>query len=318
MERVPTVKLAASAAASWAWGTGLIVGMEIAQTRGVGAWLIWASCNSLTLALFGFLMHKKVLNREVMNSKPFKAFAILIQIFCLLFQLTVINTVLGRLGLSAWASYAVSSLVGVVFTLWMYKRGLPTSIKTDVVQWLVAIGGLLLLLFVGMFTGVPQAARASSALPDVLWGLWSGCVLLSGPIGDLQHWQRGELPGGPKAYALSALFFAGFLLLDFMLSGMQFSPVMNAILVVVLLSVTSSTIDSIAVAMHELGGKKVGTAVSLSVCLAWGVFASIGFLSLWSYLGIPRVVFALAIVAGGIWLLVKRRKKDGKAEVEKS
>lgn len=104
MERVPTVKLAASAAASWAWGTGLIVGMEIAQTRGVGAWLIWAACNSLTLALFGFLMHRKVLNRAVMDSKPFKAFAIMIQIFCLLFQMTVINTVLGRLGAPPFVS----------------------------------------------------------------------------------------------------------------------------------------------------------------------------------------------------------------------
>lgn len=200
----------------------------------------------------------------------------------------------------------------------MYKRGLPTSIKTDVVQWLVAIGGMAAILLVGLLTGAPAVQRASSGMPDVLWGIWSGCVLLSGPIGDLQHWQRGELPGGPAAYKVSALFFAGFLLLDFLLSGLQFNAVMNGILIAVLLSVTSSTIDSIAVALHELGGKKIGTAVSLTVCVAWGALASFGVLSLWSYLGIPRVVFALAIVAGGIWLLVKRRKEDGKVEVEKS
>lgn len=308
--KVGTLKLASSAAASWAWGTGLIVGMEIAQTRGVGAWLIWAVCNSLTLALFGFLMKRGILNRRVMNSKPFKAFAIMIQVFCLLFQMTVINTVLCRLGCPPVASYVVASLVGVIFTLWMYRRGLPTSIKTDVVQYGIAIGGMALCAVLGFLGGAEPAIRADSGPSDILWGIWSGCVLLSGPIGDLQHWQRGELSGGPKAYYLSAAVFAVFLALDFLLSGFVFTPIMNTILIVIVLSVTSSTIDSIAVAMHELGGKKIGTGVSLAVCLGWGALASVGVLSLWSHLGIPRVAFALAIVAGGIIFKLRGKKHE--------
>lgn len=308
------LKLASSAAASWAWGTGLIVGMEIAQTRGVGAWLIWAVCNSLTLALFGLLMKCGILNRRVMNSKPFKAFAIVIQVFCLLFQMTVINTVLCRLGCPPIASYAAASAVGVIFTLWMYKKGLPTSIKTDVVQYGIAIGGMALAAVVGVASGAEPAVRAVSSAPDILWGIWSGCVLLSGPIGDLQHWQRGELPNGPKAYLAAAGVFAVFLALDFLLSGFVFTPAMNAILIAIVLSVTSSTIDSIAVAMHELGGKKVGTAVLLAVCLGWGALVSVGVLSLWSHLGIPRVAFAVALVVGGIILKLRSKKEPEKDE----
>ena len=52
-------KICASSAASWAWGTSLIMGQQIAQQKGLIAWIIWAVCNTLTLALFGWLFNKK-------------------------------------------------------------------------------------------------------------------------------------------------------------------------------------------------------------------------------------------------------------------
>ena len=76
----------------------------------------------------------------------------------------------------------------------------------------------------------------------------------------------------------------------------QFNGVTNAILLVAVLCVTSSTIDSIAVAMHEISNKQIGTCVALSICLLWGVFAQFGVLSLWSHAGIYRVGFALLIL----------------------
>ena len=75
-----------------------------------------------------------------------------------------------------------------------------------------------------------------------------------------------------------------------------FNTAMNAVLLVAVLCVTSSTIDSIAVALHEIGGRRTGTAAALSLCIFWGVFAHMGVLSLWSHAGIFRVAFALIIL----------------------
>ena len=67
------VKLGVSAAASWAWGTSLIVGMEIAQTKGLAAWGIWATANAATLAVFGALIRSGLLARHVFDAKGIKA-----------------------------------------------------------------------------------------------------------------------------------------------------------------------------------------------------------------------------------------------------
>ena len=40
---------AMSLAASWAWGTSLVVGMETVQTKGFIPFLIWAIANSLAI-----------------------------------------------------------------------------------------------------------------------------------------------------------------------------------------------------------------------------------------------------------------------------
>ena len=64
------VKLGVSAAASWAWGTSLIVGMEIAQTKGLAAWGIWVTANAATLAVFGVLTCSGLFARPETRGAP--------------------------------------------------------------------------------------------------------------------------------------------------------------------------------------------------------------------------------------------------------
>ena len=70
--------------------------------------------------------------------------------------------------------------------------------------------------------------------------------------------------------------------------------------VVAVLGVTTSTIDSIAVAMHRMFNKAVGTAVCLAICLAWGLLLDFGVVDIWSHFGIVRVGLALAMLYLGI------------------
>lgn len=290
------VKIGMSSAASWAWGTSLIVGMQIVQQKGLIAWLLWALANSITLAVFGELSRRGILGRQVFNLKPVKWAALVIQCFCLVIQMNIIFEVLQGFGFSWWGSYGISSCIGVVFTLWMYRYGLTTSIKTDVWQWVIALISILSIIGVGLYTSMPLVIFPESTTSDIAWGVWSACILLSGPIGDVQHWQRSEIDKGGSGYRLGAVFFAIYMALIFAMAHFQFNPLMNAILLVAVLCITSSTIDSIAVAMHEISNKMLGSCVALFICLFWGVFAQFGVLSLWSHAGIYRVAFALIIL----------------------
>ena len=289
-------KIGMSAAASWAWGTSLIVGMQIAQQKGLIAWSIWAIANFLTLALFGFLTDIGLLGRWIFNKKPIKICALIIQIFCLIIQLNIIYQVLIDLGFGNYSSYFISVFIGLFFILIMYTHGLSMSIKTDVWQWILCMISIVMIIIVGYFYNVPKIQYPNSTIDDIMWGIWSAIILFSGPIGDVQHWQRAEISRNTGAYYLGSLFFSFYMILILIMSQFEFNNLMNGILLFAVLCVTTSTIDSIAVALHEISNKTIGTGVAIIVCLLWGIFVEFGILQLWSYAGIFRVGFALVIM----------------------
>lgn len=301
------MKLPLSITASWAWGTSLIVGMQIAQQKGLPAWFIWATANCLTLVLFGALTRSGFLSRRVFDSKIIKWSAIGIQIFCLIIQLNILNTIALQMGASPILAYLFATAIGVIFTVWMYKHGLETSIWTDKWQALITAALLVVILGIGLVSDVKTITHAESTTADVLWGVWSACILFAGPIGDIQHYQRAEVAGKSHAFTIAGLFFAIYMLLVLAMSFFEFNWLMNALLILAVIGVTSSTIDSIAVALHEIVNKKIGTAVALFVCFFWGAFASMGIIDLWSKAGVFRVAFALLIV---FYALSKQRMNE--------
>lgn len=289
-------RLGVSIAASWAWGTSLIVGMEIAQNKGLWAWAIWAIANTITLAVFGELARRNILGRNVFDKRYIKILAVLIQCFCLVIQLNIINKVLIQMGLSSFPSYGISTAIGIIFTLWMYKKGLSTSIKTDFWQWIIAVVAIFVIISIGICSKSQNTVYPISTFDDIVWGIWSALILLSGPIGDVQHWQRAEVAGKGYAFLWGSVFFGIYMLLILAMSYFKFNIAMNIILLLAVLCITSSTIDSIAVAMHEIYNKKVGTFIAIFICVFWGMFAEIGIIQLWSNAGIYRVFFALLIL----------------------
>lgn len=289
-------KIGFSGAASWAWGTSLIMGQQIAQEKGIIAWIIWAICNSLTLALLGFLYNKNLISTNVFNRKEVKTIALVIQLFCLLVQLNFINQQFFKLIGNSTISYLITILIGFTFTLIVFRKGLPTSINTDVFQWILAIVSIVIIIGIGVVTKVPLQTFASNSTSNVLWGIWSGLILFAGPIGDVQHWQRVSFDKSKKAYYLAAVLFAMYMLLVLGMAVFQFSKVMNSILLIAVLCITTSTIDSIAVATHKIKNKSVGTIISLIMCIAWGLFVKMGMINLWSSFGVIRFAFAVGIL----------------------
>lgn len=285
-----------SGAASWAWGTSLIMGQQIAQEKGLIAWVIWAVCNSLTLALLGWLYNKNIITPEVYNRKEVKVIALVIQLFCLLVQLNFINQQFIKILNNPTAAYLITMAIGFVFTLMVFKKGLPMSVNTDIIQWILAIISIVIIVIVGMTTKVSHQIFAQTSSSGILWGIWSGLILFAGPIGDVQHWQRVSADTSKRAYYLSAGLFAMYMGLILWMAYFEFSRVMNIILLITVLCITTSTIDSIAVATHEIKNKKIGTFVSLFMCVVWGLFVRIGMIDLWSSFGVIRFAFAVGIL----------------------
>ena len=94
------------------------------------------------------------------------------------------------------------------------------------------------------------------------------------------------------------------------MSLFQFNTLMNTLLLVACLAVTTSTIDSIAVAMHEVSNKRVGTALAIFLCVFWGVFKEIGIVELWSTIGIYRVAFCVSV----LFVAIKLKRRASKNE----
>lgn len=295
------IYLGTSIAISWAWGTSLILGMEIARTKGLESFLIWATANCLTLAVFGILYKKGILRSEVLDQKGVKIVANLIQLFCLIIQLKILNETLQSF-FNPIDSYVVTLFFSGGLVLWMYRKGLAASILTD---WYQGIGTLLVLGSMALICFMSQEAQATplSSLTDISWGLWSGCILLSGIMTDIQHWQRAEVNKKGYAFECASIFFAIYLSLVFFLSKYQFDETLNLLLLLAVIGVTTSTIDSIAVALHRDFGRKLGTWIAMVICFGYQILVDLSVLNLWSYFGIIRVGLALYIL---YWCVTQR------------
>lgn len=285
--------LGTSIAISWAWGTSLILGMQIAQTKGLEAFLIWAIANSATLALFGFLYHKKFLNPLVLDKPVVKIFTNLIQIFCLIIQLKILDETLLNF-MDPIPAYLIASGMGLILTLWMFSEGLKASIFTDLWQGLITLICLSVMTFLCLGTEVTPSP--TSSMSDISWGIWSALILLSGIMTDLQHWQRAEVDTTKKSFFYASGLFALYLVLVYTLSLYKFDFTLNLLLLVTVVGVTTSTIDSIAVALHRDFGRKLGTLIGLSICVGYGLLLELSILSIWSYFGVIRVGLALYIL----------------------
>jgi hypothetical protein len=296
------ITLGLSIAFSWAWASSLVMGQTIAIERGIIPFMIWAIANTLTLALFGWLYHKGIFVDRIFKSKTFKVFAIIIQAFCLIINLNILNSILGN--------YWATTGIGLAFIALMYRRGLKTSILTDKWQGVITFITLIAIVVFGLFSGADIQRHFLNSEGGVLWALWSACILLTSPFGDIQMWQRAKVSHNVRPFVYASCFFAAYMSLIFVMSFFVFSPAMRMMLLLACLAVTTSTIDSIAVAMHEVSSKRAGTALAAFLCLFWGVFKQIGIIELWSTIGVYRVAFCVGVLAWAIWLQRGKFKRE--------
>lgn len=309
-KKLSSFKIGVSAAASWAWGTGFIVGMGTMQQKGLIPFLIWGIANIATLAIFGLLFKTGVLNRKLFSNKVFKGIALVLQCVIIILNMNVINNILVQVGVAPAVSYIITCLLGLLLVAMMYKEGLRTSILTDNVQMAITYICGIALVIMGFLHGdkIEIPVYMTGGLG---WAIWSATILLTSPIGDMEMWQRAEEDeknDNGKAFFIGAGVFSIYVILIAICANFAFNRAMNFVLLGMMIAVCTATIDSAIVCFHELGNKKLGSVIVAILCIAWGVFKEMGIIQLWGQIGVVRVAICMTILVAGIIMFIKNKK----------
>ncbi len=308
---------AMSLAASWAWGTSLVVGMELIQTKGYIPFIIWSIANSLAIPLFGLFAYRIPNLKKVIESKIVTVFMIIVSIFCLWIQLNAIYQYLGNLStFSDIIIKVICILIMITLSIFLYKDGLIKSIFLDNPLWYLCYLILFVLVIYGLSSNVElYNVKALSNKSEILWAINSCFILFSGPFMSLQNWQMAEKlkkENRMSSHYIAGGLFALYMILVGVLAHFKFDGIMNVLLVLVVLCIAFSTADAAIVGMQKLSGKKVGTLISIISIIAWLFVIPLGVMGLWTTMGNMRkyVVLACIIISIIIYFRTKKLKAD--------
>ena len=323
LKKNSTLFYAMSLAASWAWGTSLVVGMETMQTKGVIPFIIWAIANSLAIPLFGFIAYRIPNLEKVVNSKIVMIFTTIVSVFCLWIQLNAIYQYLCNLSfMTEITSKIVSITIMVLMTIALYKNGLLKSIFIDNPLWSLCYVLLIALAICGFAGNVETYNIAKyTNQSEIFWALNSCLILFSGPIMCIQNWQMAEIlkkENKMKAHYLAGVLFAIYMTFIGILANFKFNGIMNIILIFVVLCVALSTADAAIVGIQKIANKKWGTIISLLAIAVWNWVIPMGVMGLWTTMGNMRkyVAGACIIVAVVMYFIQKKNKKNNKQETK--
>lgn len=242
---------AMSVASTWIWAPALFLAAQKAYQQGLPGLMWFTVPNVGCLVLFAFLAPRI---REVFPkgytlpqyiASRFDAKTHIIYLFSFL-SLQVcsmaVQLIAGAALLNAMSGipyYTGVIVLAVMFTSYSLIDGLRSSIRTDLLQMIIIGGGMALLVPLAVNEGGGMAAvhAGFSGFNSEYGNLFDPYVaysfgitvtigLMSGPVGDQQHWQRAFAFQKGKAfrgYLLGALIFAAvplsMSLLGFMAAG---------------------------------------------------------------------------------------------------
>ena len=316
-----TFMYAMSLAASWAWGTSLVVGMQTVQTKGIIPFLIWAIANSLAIPLFGFIAYRIPNLERVVNSRVVMLFTTIISVFCLWIQLNAIYQYLCNLEfMNELVAKIISMSVILIMTIALYKDGLVKSIFLDNPLWSVCYVLLFMLVILGFTTNVERYTIVNvTDKSQIRWAFNSCLILFSGPVMCIQNWQMAEKlksENKMKAHYLAGVLFGIYMAFVGVLANFKFTGNMNIILIFVVLCVALSTADAAIVGIQKIANKKCGTVISLLAIASWNWVIPMGVMGLWTTMGnMRKYVATICIMVAVAMFFINRNKKDERENV---
>lgn len=261
-----------SMCASWSLGVSMAAGLTLLSIWGFAPFVVWMTFNVLTVPIFSIMYVKFPELREFINFRVGQ----LIMLFVLTAYITLnLNAMVAVLGdgielvtyqfVSNQAAVAISMGLSALIFVFIYFTGLMGSIKTDIFQYFLQVVGCFAIIGTGLYLGTPGVEVPAAAEPSAY--LISATVgLLSGPYVEPAQWQRIEKAPQIETGLWAGLFFA-FYMIGVVGSALVFGPsnvIHGVLLVIVVFSVSTSTMDSTAAAFNRiLDNRKASLAIGL-------------------------------------------------------
>lgn len=296
-----------SIAFSHGTANALIMGTFLMQQRGLADFILWAIPNTLCMPFFGWLYHKGWLKDDVVKSPLVKFGMIVLQCSMLILELKLLQTFMSGFTDDFLWSTLLASIIAGSFILWMLKDGLNLSIFTHLWQGSITLISFTLAIIYCLAKGVPtlNISYSLDSLPWV-WGLWTSVVYISSMVADLQHWQRAKLDVERKAFWWAALIFGSLMTVIGGISQFDIPTEVRMFLILPLLMLSTSTIDSLAVAMHTCINKYVGTFILMVIVCGWWLLLDNQAIDVWNYHGVVRCVDTVLIIGLSAYWYINR------------
>lgn len=303
-----------SLAANWAWGTSLIVGMELVQTKGVIPFAIWAVANSMALPLFGFLAYRIKYLERIITSKPVTAFTTIVLVFCIWIQMNAIYQQTLVLTDNRWENYLRIGIIifFLLLIIVLHNNGVIRSIIMNNPLWFVCYILLLIVALYGVITSqnVYELSVVSNA-EDIRWAVNSCFILFSGPLMSIPNWQAASIMKKENVmyqHYVAGGLFAIYMVFVGILAAFRFDGFMKAFLCFIVMIVALTTADGAIAGMKEIGGQKIGTVLAVISVIFWPCVLPAGVMGLWTTMGNMRIFVAGVCIVTAVLYAAKKKK----------
>lgn len=301
-----------SMCASWSLGVSMAAGLTLLSIWGFAPFVVWMTFNVLTVPIFAIMYVKFPNLREFINFRLGQVIMLFVLVAYITLNLNAMTAVLGS-GIelvtyqftSNTMATGISMGLSALIFVFIYFTGLSGSVKTDIFQYFLQIGGCFAIIGTGLYMGTPGVEVPAAADPSV-YLLSATAGLLSGPYVEPAQWQRIEKAPQIETGLWAGLFFA-FYMIGVVGSALTFGPsnvLHGVLLVIVVFSVSTSTMDSTAAAFNRiLNNKELSLVVGLIGVGVYPIFGgAVG--SSWAAFAEYRAVISGTIITIAVLLTI--------------
>lgn len=295
------ILLGISMTASWAWGVSFAVGTSIISEKGILPFLIWALANSSALLVFGIFILKYPKYLSFSDLWYVKVPMVVIQIFSIWINIKI---------MAYYTTVNISIILTAIVFLLVWIYGFKSSIKRNVIQFVVLICALLAIIFIGDPLK-PNVPLMNNNLDYISWAIVGGMGLISGPFIDGQQHQRALLAKNINPFLISSFCFGLYMVLVLIVSyySTGFGWLLLAITVI---GLATSTLEAATSALQKLINIKSGIIISVLALLSWEIIKSPTIADFWFWYATKRIFIVIPLCLAAIWFSRKQMEKQVK------
>ena len=347
LTQYPNWRIGLSMCASWSWTVGLLVGWAILYVYGIIAFCGWSLGNVLALPLFGYMRTRIPLSRNWPRfTVPMVVLFAFVEVMCIIINLQgLLNACFGKFEQfhqdipvyqffpESQLNYVIAAiiLIGLVIVWYIRKWGLRASVLTDLFQYAVQLAAVVLMLILGMmynhtvnFEWIGHDIDGVSGLTWVRFGFFG---IIVGAIGTSHQWQRFAAIKEENIFRASC--WGGLLFFIYMvfvgLSAIYYfpHPILTVVLMVILLALASSSIDSAVAGIEYVIGRFklppyiASIIATIVIVIVWPTKIQTTVTNLWSFMARYRLDIIIFMTISTLALnLFSRNRKLGEVFIK--